>query len=233
MSDDKKDQGKQFKEWLQMMVIVFTVGWTSYEFFFKEYIKPAQEPTALELEVKLEYAGEKDGFIMVKGVINADNPSNRRIYVPAEWFTVKGRRLSTSKERQPADLQDLMPDSPAEPKVLRNYAPVVSSEIVAQQRMLDGIDNNWWDPKDWSNDEVSFAVPKGEFDFLDLVVVYLYTKNVDALVDPVWTTAHDGSQWANFKFKEQMTAEDQAEWLRRNDAGFSWSSATLSLWEKP
>lgn len=233
MGEDNKDSGKQLKEWLQMLVILFTVGWTSYEFFFKEYIKPAQEPTALELEVKLEYAGEKNGFIMIKGIINTDNPSNRRIYVPALWFTVKGRRLSTVRDRQPVNSQDMMPDSPAEPKIVRNYAPVVSSEIVAQQRLLDGIENNWWDPKDWTNDEISFAVPKDEFDFLDMVVVYLYSKNVDALADPEWTTTHDGSQWAHFKFKELKTGEEQAQWLRKNDAGFSWSSASLSLWEKP
>lgn len=231
MSDDNKDTGKHIKEWLQITVILFTVAWTSYEFFFKEYIKPSQEPTALQLRVKLEYAGEKDGFLMVKASIHAENPSNRRIYVPAMWYTIKGRRISTSKEAvngKPAG-----PDSPAEPELIRNYAPVISSEIVAEQRMLDGIDNNWWDPSDSTDDELSFAVPKGEFDFLDIVVVYLYTKNVDALVNPEWTHTNDGSQWAHFKFDNSKTAPQQAAWSHRNDAGFSWSSASLSLWEKP
>ncbi|HEX5057239.1 MAG TPA: hypothetical protein VFX02_12185 [Gammaproteobacteria bacterium] len=228
MSEDGK--GKQFKETLQMAVIVFTVAWTSYEFFFKEFIKPAHEPTALELDVRLEYAGEKDGLIMVRGVINASNPSNRRIYVPAEWLTVKGRRIAAPTQRGNRD--NVIPDSPAEPGVYRNYAPVASSEIVAEQRMLDGIDNNWWDPKDRTNDEISFAIPKGEFDFLDIVVAYLYTKNVDGLADPEWTLTHDGSQWAHFKFANPDTEKNQAKWLNKNDAGFSWSSASLSLWEK-
>ena len=231
MSEDKKESGKQFKETLQMAVIVFTVAWTSYEFFFKEFIKPAHEPTALNLAVNLEYAGEKNGFIMLKSSIHSDNPTNRRIYVPAMWYTVKGRKLSSSPQR--VDKQQPEPESPAEPPVIRYYSPVTSTEIVAEQRMLDGLDNNWWDPKDSTDDEIAFAVPKGKFDFLDMTVTYLFVKNTDTLAGAEWTTTTDGGMWADFKFEKSMTEKEWAEWRDKSDGGYNWSSATLSLWEKP
>jgi hypothetical protein len=232
MSEDNKDKGKQIKEWLQMSVIVFTVSWTSYEFFFKEFIKPAHEPTALQLRVKLEYAGEKDGLIMLKSSIHADNPTNRRIYVPAMWYTVKGRRLSDSTGR--VNEPEAVEDSPVEPAVIRHYAPVVESEILAEQRMLDGIDNNWWDPKDSTDDEISFAIPKGSFDFLDMTVAYLFAKNTDGLAGAEWSRTQDGGLWADFKFLNPPRTESElARWKHKSDPGYNWSSATLSLWEKP
>src|SRR5688572_32361803 len=93
------DTSKELRAWIQVLAIVFVVSWTSYKFFFKDYIKPKLEPTALELNVKLEQVGEKDGFIMIKGTIDTMNPSSRRIYVPALWYIVKGSRITMTKER--------------------------------------------------------------------------------------------------------------------------------------
>jgi hypothetical protein len=230
MAKNSQDKGKQFRETLQMAILVFTVAWTSYEFFFKEFIKPAHEPTALKLAIKLGYAGEKNGFIMLKSTIHADNPTNRRIYVPAMWYTVKGRKLSTSPER--VNDPQTVAESPAEPAIARHYAPVTSSEIITEQRMLDGLDNNWWDPQDTTDDEISFAVPKGKFDFLDMTVTYLFAKNTDGLAGAEWSTTADGGMWADFKFEKPKTPEEWADWRHKSDPGYNWSSATLSLWEK-
>jgi hypothetical protein len=38
------DTSKEIRAWIQIIVIVFTVGWTSYEFFFKEFVKRAWNP---------------------------------------------------------------------------------------------------------------------------------------------------------------------------------------------
>jgi hypothetical protein len=40
--------------------------------------------------------------------------------------------------------------------------------------------------------------------------------------------------WADFKYlKAQPTEAELARWKHLSDPGYSWSSATLSLWEKP
>ncbi|HEY3487896.1 MAG TPA: hypothetical protein VGL10_07510 [Gammaproteobacteria bacterium] len=231
MKDPKAERSKEIREWVQIALIVFTVGWTSYEFFFKEFIKPAQEPTALELDAKLERAGEKDGFIMIKGTIKANNPTNRRIYVPAFWYTVKARKLATAGEpaRQKTGID---PNDPLQNKIVRKYAPVTSYEIVAQQRIIfEG--EAWWDPKDRTNDEIIFAIPKNKFDFLDMKISYLFTRNNSELAAPAWILTEDGSVWAELRFKQEKSEDETIAWIYKNGAGYNWSTNSLSLWEQP
>jgi hypothetical protein len=223
------DTGKEIREWIQIVVIVFTVGWTSYEFFFKEFVKPGLEPTALELNVKLEQVGEKDGFIMVKGTIDTLNPSSRRIYVPALWYTVKGSRVTMTKERVGND--HVLPENLPTHAPIRLYAPVSSSEVVVEEKILSSR-YPFWDPKDKTRDEISFAVPKGEFDFLDMKVMYLFSRYINDLPEPAWYRTGDGKLQAYFKFEKEKTTEEFNKWYYDNGAGENWSTASLSLWDK-
>jgi hypothetical protein len=220
---------KEIREWLLVLAIVFTVAWTSHAFFFKE--KQTQEPTALELEVQLENAGEKDGFIMVKGTINTLNPSGRRIYIPALWYTVEGSRVSPSRERV-SDLGKLPAELPGDNAAIRNYAPVVSAQIVLEKKLLSSR-YPFWNPQDKTTEEISFAVPKGEFDFLDMKVTYLFARNNQELLDPGWTRGTEGELWAYLKFEQEKTEEQRNQWLYENGAGVNWSKASLPLWDKP
>jgi hypothetical protein len=223
------DTSKEIRAWIQIIAIVFTVGWTSYEFFFKDFIKPKLEPTALELNVKLEQVGEKDGFIMVKGTIDTMNPSSRRIYVPALWYIVKGSRITMTKERMGND--QTLPENLPTHAAIRLYAPVSSSEVVVEEKILSSR-YPFWDPNDKTRDEVSFAVPKGEFDFLDIKVMYLFAKDNRDLPDPAWFRTGDGKLQAYLKFEKEKTTEEWNQWHYDNGAGENWSTASLSLWDK-
>lgn len=220
--------GKEVREWVQITIIVFTVIWTSYEFFFKEFIKPAHEPTALELAAKLEYAGEKDGFIIIRGSISALNPTSRRIYVPAFWYTVRGYRVALSDQR--ITDETIRPEDMPQQIASRHYSPLVSSEIVVEEKILSG-QHTWWDPKDKTSDEISFVVPKDKFDFMDLYVSYILTRNNDELLEPMWGRTDSGDLAAILQFNEEKTPEQQLEWELENSAGQNWAEATLPLWE--
>lgn len=86
----KKDGWKDFRDWLQVFIILFATLIGAYEFIYKDLYKPSVRPTSLNVDAKIELAGEKNGTTMVKATINAENPSDRRIYVPAFWLTVRG-----------------------------------------------------------------------------------------------------------------------------------------------
>jgi hypothetical protein len=67
-----------------------------------------------------------------------------------------------------------------------------------------------------------------------MTVAYLFAKNTDGLAGAEWTTTADGGMWADFKFQNPPQNEEEwATWRHKSDPGYNWSSATLSLWEKP
>lgn len=86
-----KNRGwKEFRDWFQVFIILFATIIGAYEFIYKDIYKPAIRPTSMNVDGKIELAGKKDGVLMVKSTITAENPSDRRIYVPAFWLTVRG-----------------------------------------------------------------------------------------------------------------------------------------------
>lgn len=225
---DKVSRFSTTREWIQLFVIVFAAIWGSYEFIVKDIIQPAQKPTALDLVATLEKVGKKNQNILVRARITARNPTDRRIYVPAYWFTVRGYRLSDStlpiNTNHKSILEKLRGD-----ELVSTYAPIESGEIVAQKRITYG-GTSWWEPEDKTNDEAIFAVPEGKFDFLELRIYYLHTRDNSVLDSPVWYASWDGAWNAKFKLKEGGIEESEfIKWSISTGSGYNWHITTLPL----
>ena len=227
-----KDKGSHFKEmreWIQLLVIVFAAAWGSYEFIVKDIIRPTQKPTALDLAASLETVGKKNGKILVRARITARNPTDRRIYVPAYWFTVRGYQLSDSAEPTNMNHKSIL-EKLRGSELVRTYAPIESGEVIAQQRITYKGDA-WWEPEDKTNDEAIFVVPNEKFDFLELSIHYLHTKDDSVLDNPVWFAEEDGAWSAQFKLKKGGSKDSELrKWKKSTGSGYSWHITTLSLW---
>lgn len=224
----KKSRYRDLREWLQLIIISFAAIWGAYEFIVKDLIRPAQRPTALELNIELEQVGREKGNIMVRAGITAKNPTDRRIYVPALWYTVRGYQLSDAEGPVFDDHKEILGRISGN-ELISTYSPIEAAEIVAQQRITyDG--NSWWEPEDKTRDEAIFAVPRGNFDFLELRVYYLHTRDDSKMGAPIWSAGSDGGWDAQFSFQKEMGEKEFIEWSKSTASGYSWSIATLALW---
>lgn len=228
-----KDKGSHFsatRERAQFFVILFVAGLSSYEFILKDIIRPAQEPTAFDLVATLENVGKKNENILVRASITARNPTDRRIYVPAFWFTVRGYWLFDSTEPVLTNHKSILEMGPGD-ELISTYAPIESSEIVAQKRICYTGDT-WCEPDEKINDEVIFALPEGKFDFLEMQVFYMQTRDNSALDDPIWDAREDGSWYAQFNLKEGGSDSSKIiEWQISTSAGYCYYITTLPFYD--
>jgi hypothetical protein len=222
---------------IQLSAIVVAAIVATYQFYLKDILRPRQEPTALDLAADLSKVGEEKGNLLIKAAVGTRNPTERRIYVPAFWFTVRG----VSRVPSPADPgPELFHGEVTEIRdlLLRRYWTAADTQIVAQRRIVyDG--SAWWEPDDKTHDEAVFIVPNGRFDYLELNVAYLYTRAGQVLDVPDWSTNEDGSWWANIRFRPKRDSASEVldysnkrheKWAFKTGAGQNWYTATLSLW---
>ncbi len=222
---DKASFFSRMREWIQLFVMVFVAGWGSYEFIVKDIIQPTQKPTALDIVASMENIGQKNQNILIRVHTIAYNPTDRRVYVPAYWFTVRGHRLSNSTGQVNTN-HNLILTNLRGSELISTYSPIESSEVVAQQRIIYANDA-WWEPEDKTNDEAIFAIPEGEFDFLELRVNWIQTRDSSVLSDTIWYALEDGGWEAEFKFKEAGLNYDEQI---ATGIGYNWNITTLSLW---
>ena len=221
--------GKHTRDGIQLVVVVFVALSGTYQFVFKDIIKPSREPTALELSTGLENVAEQGGMLLIRARITAVNPTNRRIYVPAFWFNVRAVKLSSTAHGVASDekLRNLEPD-----RLVTRYGQIASWQLVAHQRIVPA-GPAWWDPRDKTHNEAIFAVPKGEFDYLEMRVFYLHTRFGDVLLEPDWIRDAEGEWKAEFKLKPGLLGErDPFEWQEKAGSGGNWAVTTLPLWSQ-
>lgn len=225
---------------IQTAAIIVAAIVATYQFYLKDILRPRQEPTALELTANLSNVGEDKGNLLIKAAIETKNPTERRVYVPAFWFTVRGISLSPSPsdpgpelfDGEVTEIRDLL---------LRRCWTAADMQVVAQRRIVyDGY--AWWEPNDRTHDEEVFIVPKGKFDYLELRVTYLMTRAGQALDAPDWWTNEDGSWGANMRFRLKQDSALEAldygnkrheSWAFKTGAGQNWYAAALPLWPGP
>ena len=223
---NKSAGSKNIRDWLQLALIAFATLWGVYEFVLKDIIRPAQKPTSLELVATLERFGRKDQNLLIRASIEAKNPTDKRIYVPAYWFVVRGYVLSKSAPANIIDKQKLY--QPQYDELINTYSFVTTNEIVAQKRITYEADS-WWEPQDITHNESVFTIPAGKFDFLELSVYYIHTKDNSELENPNWEIYNDGLWWAFFNFKNSSGITDEVEWQRETGSGYNWYVTTLQL----
>lgn len=225
----------RIREWVQFGILVFATAWGVYTFILKDIIRPAQRPTALELTTTLEEVGRSASSRMIRIRIVCSNPSDRRIYIPALWYTVWGHKLA--EQDQEGFLHAV---ESAEPRTIAGrYARIVRTDVVASGRVWVDSDT-WYDPHDRTTDEAIFSVPVKLFDFLESRVDYWFLTDIGMIGKPRWELQRDGS-WVpilTVKSQEGSRLEDfdptsnprHRKLELTNQLGQNRSVASLSLW---
>jgi len=221
-----RSSSKFSREWIQLYIFIGATLFGAYQFVLKDIIRPAQEPTALDISASLVNVGEKDGLILLRTQITARNPTKKRVYIPALWYTVTAYRLSKTLAAVNRDHTSIL-ESLGGDEFVSTYAPVDMAEVVAQQRIVY-TNTAWWDPDDKTNDEFVFAVPKNKFDFVMLRVSYLHTRFQSDIEDPIWTASESGVWGAQFVLKPHVKM-DVEQWQASTSSGYNWYTTALPL----
>jgi hypothetical protein len=221
MPDDRSaSRALRIREWIQFGILIFATVWGVYTFVLRDVLRPAQRPTALEVTTTLQEIGQSAGNRLIQIRIVSGNPTDRRIYIPALWYTVWGRKVG---KRDPARFLGAVDSAPLRSATAR-HAEITGNEVVASGRIY--IENaNWYEPHDKTTEEDVFAVPAQLYDFLVLEVQYFATRDTVGSGPPQWQLQPDGSWLPTLPNISQ-------DWERKTGAGHNWSVSTLSLWPR-
>lgn len=166
------------KDWGVLIVSALTLFSTTFQFYLRDIWAPRQRPSALEIKAELQAVGQRDGMALVRLVLRATNPTDRRIYVPAFWLAVYGYALGDGLRPADTDWSAALKD--AGDGLHTSFNTPVEIALVAQRRYF-GDGSAWYDPKDVTVFEDVIAVPAGRFDYLKLAVNYIQGRSLDAL----------------------------------------------------
>lgn len=227
-NSSEKKSDKALREWLQIAVITAATLIGAYEFVYKDIYKPSMRPTSLTVEADMVAISQTGGRILVEATIRTNNPTDRRVYVPAFWVTARGVRLTKSNENFREDHSSLLgPELGG--AIISTYYPVEAVDVVAQKR-ITWEDQSWWEPKDQTKDELIFSVPSGIYDYLVMNVTHFHTRYIDDINPPEWTALEDGSWDVTFSLKgKESDPQRLIEWQKSTASGYNWNVTTLPL----
>jgi hypothetical protein len=208
-TSDGKFEGRftWLKEWGTLIFTALTLVSTSYQFYFKEFVVPEHRPTTLEVNTRLEQAGQRGNLSFIRIAVHASNPTDRRIHVPAMWLSLVGFSLGDQSCDAKPDWRKAL--STPENSVYPAFNPPADVALLAQRRLwTEGA--AFFEPKEVANFEDVVALPTGRFDYVKLNVNYLAARSIDALDpdQPVGWREERGLWIAEPRFRKMLALKD-------------------------
>jgi hypothetical protein len=233
MSEARGVRVTAVKDWAQFAMLVFATAWGVYTFVFKETILPARRPATLTVTAKLEELGRHDSRILMRLRIHAVNRTDRKVYVPALWYSVRGLQLASQEDE--IDAYRARIESRPNAEVQARYSAVAGADVVAVGAILSEV-TSFYEPTDETTNEVLFEVPADYYDALETRAEFFVTKEIDGLSLAEWNVGPDGALAPKILLagRQYDPTYDQQHfaWATRVGAGFNWATATHSLWPR-
>lgn len=235
-SDTKSKAGvsRGFREWAQFIMLLFATGWGVYTFVYKETILPSRRPATLTVTATLEELGRNAENVLIRLRVHAVNRTDRKVYVPALWYTVRGLKMG-KLSASPEEYRSYVESTP-QAEVHARYSAVYAAESVAVGTILRQI-TDYYEPTDETTNEILFEVPLANYDALEAKAQFFVTRQIDGLSNYQWSVATNGELDPQLTllgrpYDPEYNPQHHA-WALSSGAGFNWSSSTLSLWAKP
>lgn len=224
---------KSFREWTQFGIVLFATAWGVYTFVYKETILPSRRPATLTVSTNLEELGRTSETVLIRLRIHAVNRTDRKVYVPALWYTVCGLKLQgqTPEESDYRSQVEFAPDA----ELQARYSSIAAADVVAVGTILNRI-TSYYEPTDETTNEVLFEVPVDKYDALQARAQFFLTRETEGLALSGWRVGERGELdpkllLSGRPYEPEFNAQHYA-WAISKGAGFNWSSSTLALWPK-
>jgi hypothetical protein len=234
MDGERSGVTRVFREWTQFVILLFATGWGVYTFIYKEAILPSRRPATLTVSTTLEELGRTQDKALIRLRVHAVNRTDRKVYVPALWYTVQGYKLIEQSGDDEAFRAQIEYAPQAELQA-RHSAPS-DAAVVAVGTILNRV-TDYYEPTDETTNEVLFEVPLKDYDALRATAQFFLTRQTDGLSLTGWDVGESSELTPQLvlsgrPYDPEYNAQHRT-WALACGAGFNWSSTTLSLWPKP
>ena len=233
MDGERGIVSRTFREWTQFAILLFATGWGVYTFVYKETILPSRRPATLTVSASLEELGRTEEKALIRLRVHAVNRTDRKVYVPALWYTVHGLKLSEQSGQQ-EDFRAQVEYAP-QTEISARYSAITQYDVVAVGSILNRV-TDYYEPTDETTNEVLFEVPLDRYDALQARAQFFLTRDTQGLAMSGWQVAESGELspqllLAGRPYEPEFNAQHHA-WALTAGAGWNWASTTLSLWSR-
>jgi len=227
---------------VQALALLIAAMWGGYTFIYREIIIPARRPAALVVTPTLEAIGRRGDTILAKATFHMVNHSPSKVYAPAIWYAVRGLKLQavatddTTYLRQSREQAD-------KPYPTARFSEFTAAEVIGTGKVATEVET-WWEPEAEQRLEYLLYIPADRYDAAQLQVVTLVAKDVSDLKEIRWRTTDEGDLEPRLVFRPESkygtaglapaamsdTTPRYVHWLRANQGGVNFVTATISLW---
>jgi hypothetical protein len=234
-------RARVLRDVLQAFALLIAAAWGLYTFVYKEVIVPRNRPAGLAVTPLLEAIGRRGDTVLARATFQMVNHSDRRVYAPAIWYSVRGLKLEGVEQDDSAYLRRAR-ENAQQPYPSARFSQIAANELLASGKVYDDVET-WFEPEAEYRVEQILYIPVDRYDAAQLQVTSLVSKDVRDVKEIRWRTNAEGDLDPRLVFTAASpyaaggaaaalsdTVPRYVRWLRANGAGVSLVTATLSLW---
>jgi hypothetical protein len=235
----RRSSARVLRDLVQAVALIIAAMWGAYTFFYREIIVPARRPASLVVTPSLEAIGRRGDTVLARATFEMVNRSAGKVYAPAIWYSVRGLKL------QPIALEDTAylrqnRDNAQQPYPTARFSQFTAADVIGTGK-VNGQVEYWFDPGGEQRLEQLLYIPADRYDAAQLTVQYLVAKDVGELKEVRWRATDDGeleprlvfapgSRYAGAAAALSDTEQRYVRWLKANQGGVNFVTATISLW---
>jgi len=234
-------RARVLRDVLQAVALLIAAAWGLYTFVYKEVIVPRNRPAALVVTPSLEAIGRHGDTILALATFQMANHSDSKVYAPAIWYSVRGLKLAGVEQDDSAYLHQLRKGA-QETFPTARFSQFTGVDLIGAGKVSGEVET-WFEPGAEQRVEQILLIPADRYDAAQLQVQYLIAKDVHEVKEIRWRTVEQGDLEPRLVFTAESpyagggspaalsdTVPRYVSWLRANQAGMSYVTATLSLW---
>lgn len=208
---------EKLNTWVQTIALVLAGIWAIYTFVFKEIWVPRSSPAFISADVDVSHSGATDSLEAIQLRFTLKNQGERAVYTLPSVATVwasRVQKVDISRSKFIDDINSVLVTDAVDSRIFLRHGGVSEPELVGVFRLFSGYE---FLPNSTAANEVLIYVPPGEYDQLEVDVVFLVVSDTVGM-GARWSMHLEGAEFKLFR-----TINGHATWLdtsRRKDREF-------------
>jgi hypothetical protein len=235
----RRSSARVIRDIVQAIALIVAAMWGAYTFIYREIAVPARRPASLVVTPTLEAIGRRGDTVLARATFHMLNRSESKVYAPAIWYSVRGLKLQAVATEDTTFLR-LNREAANKTYPTSRFSQFTAADLIGAGKVTTAVES-WFEPGAEQRVEQLLYIPADRYDAAQLSVQYLVAKDVHDLKEIRWRTTDEGdldprlvftagSPYAGAAAALADTETRYVRWLRANQGGVSYVTATMSLW---
>ncbi|HSU13449.1 hypothetical protein [Longimicrobium sp.] len=235
----RRSSARVVRDIVQAFALIVAAMWGAYTFIYREIVIPARRPAALVVTPTLEAIGRRGDTVLARATFQIVNRSDTKVYAPAIWYAVRGLKLEPVATDDSTYLRQNRENAQL-PYATTRFSQFTAVEVIGLGKVNSEVEY-WFEPQQEQRVEQILYIPADRYDAAQLQVQYLIAKDVHEVKEIRWRTTDEGDLEPRLVFAAESpyagaaaalsdTVPRYVRWLRANQGGVSYVTATMSLW---